>query len=128
MFEQESKMQLSQIQIVSVPVRDQQAAKQYYTQVLSFELVRESPMGEMNWVEVGLPGCPTHLTLVTWFPQMPPGSLQGMVIATPDVQAAHDGLLSRGVPVSEINAAPWGRYFTFSDPDGNGFVIQQNAF
>jgi uncharacterized glyoxalase superfamily protein PhnB len=42
-----------------------------------------------------------------------------------DVQAAHDELAGRGVEVSDVQHLDWGDFVFFSDPDGNGWAIQQ---
>jgi catechol 2,3-dioxygenase-like lactoylglutathione lyase family enzyme len=115
------------IQVVSVPVADQDRAKAFYLDKLGFEEVSDAPYGEgMRWVEVRPPGSPTSFTLVTWFPSMPAGSLQGVVLDTPDVQQAYRELMSRGLHLShEPRQEFWGTFTTFSDPDGNGFVLAQ---
>jgi len=121
-------MKISQISIVSIPVSDQQAAKAFYTDKLGFTLIRENPMGpDQNWVQVGPAGAQTSFTLVTWFERMPPGSVQGVVLSTDDIDATHAALQAKGVALSPIERAPWGTFSTFSDPDGNGFVLQQNT-
>ena len=54
-----------------------------------------------------------------------PGSAQGLQLVVPDVRAAHDELVSRGVEVSDVREFPWGSFVFFSDPDGNGWAVQQ---
>jgi uncharacterized glyoxalase superfamily protein PhnB len=54
-----------------------------------------------------------------------PGSLQGMQMVVDDVEAVHAALSGRGVEVSAIDDQPWGRFVYFSDPDGNGWALQQ---
>jgi catechol 2,3-dioxygenase-like lactoylglutathione lyase family enzyme len=117
------------IQVVSVPVSDQDRAKVFYLERLGFEEVSDAPYGEgMRWVEVRPPGSPTSLTLVTWFPSMPAGSLQGLVIDTPDVQNAYTELMARGVHFAhEPREEFWGTFTSFTDPDGNGMVLAQAA-
>jgi catechol 2,3-dioxygenase-like lactoylglutathione lyase family enzyme len=117
------------IQVVSIPVGDQDRAKAFYLEKLGFEEVSDAPYGEgMRWVEVRPPGSPTSFTLVTWFPTMPAGSLQGLVLDTPDVQEAYRELLARGVHFShEPKEEFWGTFAPFADPDGNGFVLAQAA-
>jgi catechol 2,3-dioxygenase-like lactoylglutathione lyase family enzyme len=117
--------QLSHLQVISIPVRDQDRAKAFYRDVLGFQEIADSPMGpDMRWVQLGLPDAGTSITLVTWFESMPPGSLKGVVLATNDVDAAAAELARKGVQLSPMEDAPWGRFTTFDDPDGNGFVLQ----
>jgi catechol 2,3-dioxygenase-like lactoylglutathione lyase family enzyme len=121
-------MHVRRIAIVSVPVSDQEAAKRFYTDILGFSIVRDNPMGpDQRWVQVAPPGAETSVTLVTWFPAMRPGSITGLVLETHDVAADHARLRSRGVVISDLAEVPWGRYATFTDPDGNGWVLQQTA-
>jgi len=114
------------IDIISVPVSDQAAAKSFYSEILGFRLIRDNPMGpDRRWVQRGPPGAETSITLVTWFDEMPAGSLRGMVLDTEDIDGTHEMLRARGLDISDIRDAPWGRYVTFSDLDGNGWVLQQ---
>jgi catechol 2,3-dioxygenase-like lactoylglutathione lyase family enzyme len=113
------------VQVVSVPVSDQDRARSFYIDTLGFELRTEDTFGEgMRWIEVAPHGSTTSLTLVTWFEAMPPGSLQGLVLSVGNVPATHDQLLAKGVsfdfPPREM---PGGLQAVFRDPDGNGFVI-----
>lgn len=119
-------MSIRRIDIMSVPVSNQDRAKSFYRDMLGFEVVRDNPMGpERQWVQLGLLGADTTITLVTWFEAMPPGSLRGMVLDALDIEATWNELVAKGLKISEIQDAPWGRYATFSDPDGNGWVLQQ---
>jgi catechol 2,3-dioxygenase-like lactoylglutathione lyase family enzyme len=120
-------MTVTHVQLVSVPVSDQDRARDFYVDVLGFDLVRDNPMGPGGrWVQVAPKGAATALTLVTWFPTMPPGSLKGLVLETDDLDADVARLRERGVVFADggIQTAPWGRYATFDDPDGNGIVLQ----
>jgi uncharacterized glyoxalase superfamily protein PhnB len=47
----------------------------------------------------------------------------GLVVA--DVEAAHAELAGRGVDVSDVQHFPWGSFVFFTDPDGNGWTVQQ---
>jgi predicted enzyme related to lactoylglutathione lyase len=58
---------------------------------------------------------------------MAPGSLRGLQLVVADADAAHAELRGRGVEVSEVQSFPWGRFVFFSDPDGNGWAVQEIA-
>ena len=74
------------VQLFSVPVTDQARARDFYVGVLGFELVREQPMGPgRQWVQVRPRGAETAITLVTWFDEMPAGSVRGLVLETDDL-------------------------------------------
>lgn len=116
------------IAIISLPVADQDRSKRFYTEVLGFEVIRDNPMGPgQQWVQVGPAGGQTTFTLVTWFESMAPGSLAGIVLETADVVSEVARLKGRGLAISDVEIQPWGRFATFEDPDGNGFVLQQTA-
>jgi catechol 2,3-dioxygenase-like lactoylglutathione lyase family enzyme len=118
------------IAVVSIPVKDQQVAKSFYTDVLSCKVIEDMPFGSdgvTRWIELQLPGVETALTLATWFPQMQPGSVQGLVLATEDIAKTHAELTKRGLAISDIDHQPYGQEATFSDPDGNGWILQQPA-
>jgi uncharacterized glyoxalase superfamily protein PhnB len=57
----------------------------------------------------------------------PPGSIQGLQLVVDDVNAAHAELSGRGVEVSDVQEFPWGRFVFFSDPDGNGWAVQETT-
>ncbi|MFI7075406.1 VOC family protein [Micromonospora sediminicola] len=121
-------MSVNHVQIVSVPVSDQDRARDFYVDVLGLDLVRDNPMGPGGrWVQVAPKGAATTLTLVTWFDSMPAGSLRGLVLESDDLDADVVRLRDRGVVFAEdeIQVAPWGRYVTFADPDGNGIALQE---
>ena len=54
-----------------------------------------------------------------------PGSVHGLQMVVADIEAAHAQLAERGVEVSDVQDFPWGRFVFFSDPDGNGWAVQQ---
>ncbi len=121
-------MTVTQIQLLSVPVADQDRAKHFYVDVLGWRLLADNPMGETRWVQVAPPGAATSVTLVTWFPSMPPGSLKGLVLESDDLDADVARLTARGVVFEgDVQEMPWGRFTTFHDPDGNGIVLQATA-
>ena len=119
-------MTILSFEILSVPVSDQQRAKQFYRDVLGFKLIREEPMGSgMSWIQLAPPGQSVTVALVTWFENMKPGGLQGVMVNTEDIDAEHTLLRSRGLEIGEIKQEPWGRYAMFNDPDGNGWILRQ---
>ncbi|MEQ4305495.1 glyoxalase superfamily protein [Plantactinospora sp. B6F1] len=122
-------MAITQIQLLSLPVTDQDRARDFYVDTLGFELLGDNRTGpDQRWVQVGPKGAGTSITLVTWFDTMPPGSVKGLVLETDDLDGDVAELTRRGVPMSGgVQEAPWGRFVTFDDPDGNGIVLQATA-
>jgi catechol 2,3-dioxygenase-like lactoylglutathione lyase family enzyme len=122
-------MALNNLEVVSVPVSDQDRAKRFYADQLGFTVVMDGTFGEdMRWVMLQPPGSRTRITLVNWFDTLPAGSLRGTVLGRDDLEETLAELDARGVTFHEekIEEAPWGRWKTFDDPDGNGWIVQQN--
>ncbi len=120
-------MTIKKIQVVSVPVSDQDRAKEFYSKVLGFEVLQDMPMNENSrWVQLGPPGAEASIALVTWFPSMPAGSLKGLVVETDDMEGTIAEMAANGFTLdAEINTEPWGRFASFDDPDGNGIILRQ---
>ena len=79
----------------------------------------------MRWIQVRPNGSQASITLVTWFPSMPAGSLKGLVLETEDMEATIAEIAARGFVIEgDIDEQPWGRFVTFDDPDGNGIVLR----
>ena len=120
-------MALTHVQLLSVPVSDQDRARDFYVNVLGFDLVRDAEMQPgLRWVQVSPPGGQTSLTLVTWFDSMPAGALRGLVLETDNLDGDLAAFTARGAVIAGgIEDQAWGRYFTVNDPDGNGLVVQE---
>ena len=114
------------VQVLSLPVSDQDRARDFYVDVLGLELLRDAEMQPgLRWVQVAPRGGATTITLVTWFDTMPAGSNRGLVLETDDLEGDVERLGALGVAIPDgIQEQPWGRFVTFSDPDGNGLVLQ----
>jgi catechol 2,3-dioxygenase-like lactoylglutathione lyase family enzyme len=135
------------LEVVLVPVSDVDRAKQFYLSLgwredadfvtgPDFRVVQITPTGSEASIIFG-----TGLTGAT------PGSLEGLQLTVYDIEAARDDLIARGVGVSELwhdaggvfhhagsqarvdGPAPgrsdYGSFASFSDPDGNGWLLQE---
>jgi catechol 2,3-dioxygenase-like lactoylglutathione lyase family enzyme len=122
-------MAIAHINVISLPVTDQDRARDFYVNTLGFELVADTPVGPgMRWVQVRPQHGQASITLVTWFDTMPAGSVKGTVLETSDLDGDVAGLQARGVTIDGgIQAAPWGRFVTFDDPDRNGLILQAST-
>ena len=122
-------MAITHLQLISLPVADQDRSRDFYVNVLGFDLVRDNHMGPARrWVQVAPKGAATSITLVTWFPTMPPGSVKGTVLETDDLDGDVAALTAAGLRIEGgIQQQPWGRFVTFDDPDGNGLVLQETS-
>lgn len=114
------------ISIISIPVTDQQAAKQFYLN-LGFKLLVEGPFGPgQNWVQLALPEQEAvTITLVTWFPELKPGSIRGFVIDVDNLADETKQLNGKGIEVGAVDETPWGKFAAVKDPDGNTWSLHE---
>jgi predicted enzyme related to lactoylglutathione lyase len=113
------------LELVQVPVSDVDRAKAFYTDKAGFNADHDHQVSdELRFVQLTPPGSPTSIALGTGLSDMPPGSVQGLQMVVPDIDAARAALVDRGVEVTEVQRFPWGSFVFFSDPDGNGWAVQ----
>jgi catechol 2,3-dioxygenase-like lactoylglutathione lyase family enzyme len=135
------------LEVLVVPVSDVDRAKRFY-QALGWR--KDSDFASDNHfsvVQMTPPGSQCSVIFGTGITSAAPGSADSLVLVADDVDAARDELISRGVEVSEVfhdvggvfhhagtegrvpGADPEGRSYaswaSFSDPDGNGWLIQE---
>jgi len=111
------------IDVISIPVTDQQVAKEFYLK-FGFKIIVEAPFqGGANWIQMGLPNAETSITLVNWFPQLKPGSIAGYVIKCDDLDKTVAELTAKGITVGNADKTQWGRFATVKDPDGNAWSL-----
>ena len=110
------------IEIISIPVTDQQAAKAFYLKI-GFEILVEANFEKQTWIQMAFPGSPVSITLVNWFLEMPAGSVRGLVIKTDDLDKDIADLKAKGLEVGNVDTTPWGRFATVKDPDGNALSL-----
>jgi predicted enzyme related to lactoylglutathione lyase len=115
------------LELVQVPVSDVDRAKAFYTEKAGFNADHDHKVSdEIRFVQLTPPGSACSIALGTGLGgDMRPGSLQGLQLVVPDIHAARAELVERGVEVGEVQEFPWGSFVFFSDPDGNGWVVQQ---
>ena len=111
------------LELVVVPVSDVDRAKTFYTEQAGFDVQVDRRVSEDFRV--------VQLT--------PPGSVQGLHLIVSDIDVARAELVGRGTDVSEIfhfdaggqvsgpdpQRSDYGSFLSFSDPDGNGWLVQE---
>jgi len=113
------------LELVQVPVSDVDRAKAFYTEKAGFNADHDHQVSdEMRFVQLTPPGSACSITIGTGITEMQPGSVQGLQMVVPDIEAARAELVDRGVEVSEVQEFPWGSFVFFSDTDGNGWAVQ----
>jgi catechol 2,3-dioxygenase-like lactoylglutathione lyase family enzyme len=127
------------LEVVWVPVSDVDRAKAFYAEQLGFNVDHDIQVSEGNRIVQLTPpgsGCSIVIGEGTIVPEMPPGSLKGLQLVVRDIHAARAQLVEQGVEVGEIqvmgeNPTPQPHrldnvgFVFFSDPDGNGWAVQQ---
>jgi catechol 2,3-dioxygenase-like lactoylglutathione lyase family enzyme len=128
------------LEVVQVPVTDVDRAKAFYSEKAGFDLDHDNRHGDARVVQLTPPGSSCSIVFgVGLGTEMEPGSLQGLQLVVPDIRAARASLAARGLEISEVQVyAPEGvrpsrdddeldnvGFAFFSDPDGNGWAVQQ---
>jgi catechol 2,3-dioxygenase-like lactoylglutathione lyase family enzyme len=113
------------LELVAVPVSDVDRAKAFYSEQAGFNLDHDHTVSDsLRFVQLTPPGSACSIALGTGIVDAPPGSVQGLQLVVPDIEAARAELLGRGVQVSDVQRFPWGDFVFFSDPDGNRWSVQ----
>jgi predicted enzyme related to lactoylglutathione lyase len=114
------------LELVAIPVSDVDRAKAFYTDQAGFNADHDHTVSEeIRFVQLTPPGSACSIALGNGIIDTPPGSVQGLQLVTSDIGAARAALADRGVEVSDVQEFPWGSFVFFSDPDGNGWAVQQ---
>jgi catechol 2,3-dioxygenase-like lactoylglutathione lyase family enzyme len=114
------------LELIAVPVSDVDRAKAFYVDQVGFNADHDHTVSdEIRFVQLTPPGSACSIALGKGISTAAPGSVQGLQVVVPDVQAAQAELLSRGVEVSDVQEFPWGGFVFFEDPDGNRWALQQ---
>jgi catechol 2,3-dioxygenase-like lactoylglutathione lyase family enzyme len=127
------------LELVILPVSDVDRAKAFY-EGIGFRLdVDHRASDEFRVVQLTPPGSACSVTIGVGLTQVAPGAYQGMHLVVSDIEAAREWLVERGADVSEPfhfgaegqtpglhpERPDYGTYLSFSDPDGNGWLVQE---
>lgn len=135
------------LEVVLVPVSDVDRAKRFY-EGLGWRLDADFVTGEdFRVVQLTPPGSQASIIFGTGLTSATPGAVDGLQLTVFDIDAARAALVARGVNVSEIfhdaggifhhagtdarvpgpapEHADYGSFASFSDPDGNGWLLQE---
>jgi catechol 2,3-dioxygenase-like lactoylglutathione lyase family enzyme len=129
------------LEVVVLPVSDVDRAKRFY-EGLGWRLDADFA-GPDNWrgVQMTPPGSPCSIHFGHGITTAPPGSAQNLYLVVSDIDAARAELTEHGANVSEVfhytgfggsrvtgrepNGRSYGSYASFSDPDGNSWLLQE---
>ena len=125
------------LEVVVVPVTDVDRAKRFYGDQVGFAVDHDTQIGEgVRVVQLTPPGSGCSIVVATGVVATPPGSLEGLQLVVPDIEAARTQLAERGVEVSQVQhyegasrvdgpGGRWNSFIFFSDPDGNAWTVQE---
>jgi catechol 2,3-dioxygenase-like lactoylglutathione lyase family enzyme len=128
------------LEVVVVPVADVDRAKTFYADKVGFHVDHDTTISdEMRIVQLTPPGSGCSIVVGKGVVEMAPGSVRGLQLVVSDIRAAHAELVERGLDVSEVQVYDVGGlrpsregdnlnnvgFVFFSDPDGNGWAVQQ---
>lgn len=125
------------LELVVVPVADVDRAKRFYNEQVGFAVDHDTRISDnLRVVQLTPPGSACSIAIGKGIVESAPGSLQGIQLVVSDVDAARAELVARGVEVSPVrhfeNGAwvdgrgeDWNSFIFFSDPDGNGWTVQE---
>jgi predicted enzyme related to lactoylglutathione lyase len=123
---------IDRVSTVCVFVSDQDRAKEFYTNVLGFELRQDAPLypgAAARWVAVAPKGAQTEVILYlpdeNWehYRQVV-GKSQALTFNVTDIKTLHSDLKAKGVKfVQEPDAQPWGTFATIKDSEGNHLIL-----
>jgi catechol 2,3-dioxygenase-like lactoylglutathione lyase family enzyme len=125
------------LELVVVPVTDVDRAKRFYAEQVGFVVDHDTRISDaMRVVQLTPPGSACSIAIGTGMIATPPGAIQGIQLVVPDVEAAQAELVARGVDASPVRhmenggwvdgkGGDWNSFVFFSDPDGNGWVVQE---
>jgi catechol 2,3-dioxygenase-like lactoylglutathione lyase family enzyme len=126
------------LELIVIPVTDMDLAKAFYGERLGFPVDVDHRAGaDFRVIQLTPPGSACSITLMKNAERA--GSVQGLHLIVEDLEAARADLASRGVEISEpFHFGTRGRtagldperrnyssFASFSDPDGNGWMVQE---
>ena len=126
------------LELIVIPATDVDRAKSFYMEQVGFELLVDHSAGEDFRVVQLLPPGSACAIAVMKQPERA-GSVRGLHLAVSDIEAAHSELRTRNVAVGEPyhfgsggrqpgpdpDRRDYNTFFSFEDPDGNGWLVQE---
>jgi len=125
------------LELVVVPVTDVDRAKAFYSEQCGFVVDVDQSMGDdFRVVQLTPPGSACSISVGKGLSKAEPGSTQGLQLCVTDIDAARAELVDRGLDVTPVrhiengewidgHGGAWNSFMFFSDPDGNGWAIQE---
>jgi catechol 2,3-dioxygenase-like lactoylglutathione lyase family enzyme len=119
------------LEVVGIPVSDVDRATDFYVNRVGFHLDHDIEPGPgMRVVQMTPAGSPCSVVIGRGMPLGDPGTTKGLQLVVEDIDAARSELAGKGVEITDVQqlgreGAPGSRFAFFSDPDGNGWSLQE---
>ena len=114
------------IELITLPVSDLDRSRTFYGDTLGWSVDHDREVDEqVHFVQVTPPGSACSVAFGRGISQMEPGSLQAIQAVIGSADEVLADLSARGVEARGVDNLPWGRFVYFSDPDGNGWTLQE---
>ena len=125
------------LELVVVPVSDVDRSKAFYSEQCGFIVDVDHRVGDdFRVVQLTPPGSACSISIGKGLAKMAPGTLQGLQLCVTDIDAARAHLADAGVDITPVRSfeggewkdghgGPWNSFAFFSDPDGNGWAVQE---
>ncbi|MCI0155901.1 VOC family protein [Leifsonia shinshuensis] len=114
------------IELIIVPVTDVDRAKAFYVDALGWNADFDQVVSPtLRFVQVTPPGSACSIAFGQGLTDMVPGTMKGLQIVIPDADEALAHLRENGVEAEGVDEQSWGRFVYYTDPDGNGWSLQQ---
>lgn len=107
---------MTAVEIIMLPVKDRQKAKEFYLK-LGFQIVVEAPdaHGEA-WIQMSLPNGNATISL---------SGFQALICETDNIEKEINELEAKGIEVGKVDDTPWGKFAWLKDLDGNSLCLHQ---
>ena len=114
------------LELVILPVTDVDRAKAFYVDKVGFHEDHDQRVSDqLRFVQLTPRGSSCSIAFGEGITDAPAGSVKGLQMVVADAHAARQELIDRGIDVGDVDVQPWGSFIYFSDPDGNGWAVQQ---
>ena len=117
------------LELMQIPVTDIDRAKAFYVEKVGFHADHDvQPGNGMRVVQLTPPGSACSIVIGTGMGEITerqPGSVKALHLVVDDIHKAREALANRGVEVGEVDDLGGIKYVSFSDPDGNSWLLQE---
>ena len=113
------------IELITVPVSDADRARDFYAKV-GWNIDHDHQVNDaLRFIQVTPPGSACSIAFGPGLTEQQPGTMKAIQLVIDDADAALAELTERGIEAEGVQDLSWGRFVSFSDPDGNTYSLQE---